>query len=457
MDRIWLEHYPRGVPAEIDISEYASVREIFEEACRKFGTRPAFSCMGRSITFGDLDALSSTFGAWLQGIGCAKGDARRADDAQYPPVPGVPVRRAARRMHGGQRQSALHGARARASARRFWRRGHRRRREFRQYAAASRRAYEDPADGGDVDRRNAGRQGTHRRPHAAPGEKGGAEVFAARRDPLHRCDEARPQAVDDARADRSRRPRVPAVHGRHDGHCQGRDAAAPEHRREHAAGARVGAPDPRRQPARSDHDAAAALSHLRADGELPRLHVGRRRERADHEPARHPALRQGDAPLPVHGDDGRQHAVQRAAQQSEVRAAQLQVVPADARRRHGGPGSGRQTLEGRHGRHARRSLWPHRNVAGRDDEPARCRRIHRRDRPADSVDRRRVARRRGTGRAARRSGRDLHPRSAGDGRLLAAAGRNREGHDAGRVLHERRHRQDGSRAATSRSSIARRT
>ena len=73
MDRIWLEHYPRGVPAEIDINEYASVREVFEEACRKFGTRPAFSCMGRSITFGDLDALSSTFGAWLQGVGCAKG------------------------------------------------------------------------------------------------------------------------------------------------------------------------------------------------------------------------------------------------------------------------------------------------------------------------------------------------------------------------------------------------
>jgi len=73
VDRIWLEHYPPGVPAEIDIDEYASAREIFEEACRKFGTRPAFSCMGRSITFGDLDALSSTFGAWLQGIGCAKG------------------------------------------------------------------------------------------------------------------------------------------------------------------------------------------------------------------------------------------------------------------------------------------------------------------------------------------------------------------------------------------------
>ena len=73
MERIWLEHYPKGVPADVDIDEYASVREVFEEACRKYATRPAFSCMGRTITFSDLDALSSTFGAWLQSIGCGKG------------------------------------------------------------------------------------------------------------------------------------------------------------------------------------------------------------------------------------------------------------------------------------------------------------------------------------------------------------------------------------------------
>jgi long-chain acyl-CoA synthetase len=73
VDRIWLDHYPRGVPAEIDVNEYASAREVFEESCRKFATRPAFSCMGRSISFADLDALSSTFGAWLQHQGCTKG------------------------------------------------------------------------------------------------------------------------------------------------------------------------------------------------------------------------------------------------------------------------------------------------------------------------------------------------------------------------------------------------
>jgi long-chain acyl-CoA synthetase len=73
VEKIWLKHYPKGIPAEIDIHEYASVREIFEESVGKYGPRPAFTCMGKSITFGELDALSAAFGAWLQGLGCGKG------------------------------------------------------------------------------------------------------------------------------------------------------------------------------------------------------------------------------------------------------------------------------------------------------------------------------------------------------------------------------------------------
>jgi long-chain acyl-CoA synthetase len=73
VERIWLKEYPPGVPADIDPDEYASVREIFEETCRKHATRPAFSCMGRTLTFEDLDALSAAFAAWLQGMGCRKG------------------------------------------------------------------------------------------------------------------------------------------------------------------------------------------------------------------------------------------------------------------------------------------------------------------------------------------------------------------------------------------------
>ncbi len=73
MEKIWLSSYPAGVPAEIDVNTYASVCAVFEESCAKYADRPAFTCMGKSITFAELDQLSARFGAWLQGQGLAKG------------------------------------------------------------------------------------------------------------------------------------------------------------------------------------------------------------------------------------------------------------------------------------------------------------------------------------------------------------------------------------------------
>jgi long-chain acyl-CoA synthetase len=73
VEKIWLKSYPAGVPAEINIDRYASVREVLEESCAKFASRPAYSCMGRTITFAELDRLSAAFGAFLQGLGLAKG------------------------------------------------------------------------------------------------------------------------------------------------------------------------------------------------------------------------------------------------------------------------------------------------------------------------------------------------------------------------------------------------
>jgi len=73
VEKIWLKNYPAGVPATIDVAAYESIRELFEETCAKFATRPSFTCMGKSITFAELEALSAAFGAWLQGQGCKKG------------------------------------------------------------------------------------------------------------------------------------------------------------------------------------------------------------------------------------------------------------------------------------------------------------------------------------------------------------------------------------------------
>ncbi|MEO5702146.1 MAG: long-chain-fatty-acid--CoA ligase [Casimicrobiaceae bacterium] len=73
MEKVWLKHYPPGVPAEIDVTEYASVRDVFDQAVAMFAERPAFTCMGKTVTFGELDALSRAFAAYLQAIGCVKG------------------------------------------------------------------------------------------------------------------------------------------------------------------------------------------------------------------------------------------------------------------------------------------------------------------------------------------------------------------------------------------------
>ena len=66
MDKPWLKSYPPGVPAEIDPSRYASVRDIFAESCRKFADAPAFTNMDRTLSFAELDRRSRDFGAWLQ-------------------------------------------------------------------------------------------------------------------------------------------------------------------------------------------------------------------------------------------------------------------------------------------------------------------------------------------------------------------------------------------------------
>ena len=254
-------------------------------------------------------------GEWLR-----EGHARRADDAQHPPVSGVPVRHAARRMHGGERQSALHGARARAPALGLGRRDSRRRREFRAHGAGGRRKDQAAPRRRHDHRRAPGLQGHRRRHRDPPPEEDGPEVESAGFDQALR--RARRRSAADARAGRarSRGRRVPAIHRRHDRRREGRRAAASEHRRQPAAGARVDPAVPRRQ-ARSHHHAAAALPHLLADGELPHVHDARRREHPHPESPRHTRLRQGNGALQIHGVHRRQHAVQRARQQSRSSAS----------------------------------------------------------------------------------------------------------------------------------------
>ena len=73
MDKIWLKSYPPGVPAEIDPTRYSSVAELLEEAFRDHRAKPAFVCMGKEISYGELDELSRKLAAWFQSKGLARG------------------------------------------------------------------------------------------------------------------------------------------------------------------------------------------------------------------------------------------------------------------------------------------------------------------------------------------------------------------------------------------------
>src|SRR5258708_12231246 len=73
MEGIGLRSYPPGGPAEIDTRQYGSLVELFEKSIREFGDRPAFTNMGKTLRFSELDALARNFGAWLQSKGLQKG------------------------------------------------------------------------------------------------------------------------------------------------------------------------------------------------------------------------------------------------------------------------------------------------------------------------------------------------------------------------------------------------
>ncbi|MBF8645011.1 MULTISPECIES: long-chain-fatty-acid--CoA ligase FadD2 [Pseudomonas] len=62
----WNDKRPAGVPSTIDINAYTSVVEVFERSCKRFADRPAFSNLGVTLTYAELERHSAAFAAWLQ-------------------------------------------------------------------------------------------------------------------------------------------------------------------------------------------------------------------------------------------------------------------------------------------------------------------------------------------------------------------------------------------------------
>jgi long-chain acyl-CoA synthetase len=73
MDKFWLNSYQEGVPVEIDWTQYRSLTHLLEEAFRKYAERDAYACMGKAMTYAELDRLSQQMAAWLQSRGLKQG------------------------------------------------------------------------------------------------------------------------------------------------------------------------------------------------------------------------------------------------------------------------------------------------------------------------------------------------------------------------------------------------
>jgi long-chain acyl-CoA synthetase len=77
MEKIWIKNYQPGVPATIEdqMEKYNSIPEILEETFRNFATKKAFHCMGKDLTYGEIDHLSQKFASYLENnLGLKKGD-----------------------------------------------------------------------------------------------------------------------------------------------------------------------------------------------------------------------------------------------------------------------------------------------------------------------------------------------------------------------------------------------
>ena len=88
-EQFYQDKYPAGIPREVDLKKYKNMVDVFEQAVKKYGDRPAFSAVGATLTYKDLDTQSRNFAAWLQNKTDLKPGDRIA--VQMPNVSQYPV------------------------------------------------------------------------------------------------------------------------------------------------------------------------------------------------------------------------------------------------------------------------------------------------------------------------------------------------------------------------------
>ena len=86
-DRPWLKNYPKGLPANIDVDKYPNLNAFISEAMQKFADKDAFYCMGKRLTYKEVDRMSTNLAAYLQSRGLKTGDRMAImmpNSLQYP-------------------------------------------------------------------------------------------------------------------------------------------------------------------------------------------------------------------------------------------------------------------------------------------------------------------------------------------------------------------------------------
>ena len=324
MERIWLRHYPAGVPADIDPASCPSLVALFEDSFARYAARPCCRCMGRTLSYAKLDEASRALAGELQARGLERGTrvaVMMPNILQYP-IAIVAILRAGFTVvnvnplyTSRELEFQLNDAGAEAII------------VLENFASVLQEALPRTpvkhiivASLGDM---LGTVKGTLVNGVVRHVKKMVPALSPAGRDRLQRGAENWPRAEVQTRGRRARRRRLPAIYRRHHRRLQGRDAAASQPGRQCPAGGSLeradGGDAAAHRPDRHPHR-AAALSYLRAHRLFPVRHATRGHVPADPQPARHRRADQGTRQREGERLPGGEHAVQRAAASSGISA-----------------------------------------------------------------------------------------------------------------------------------------
>ena len=75
MEKVWLKSYPKGMPEEVPTPPWRSVKDLFEHSFAAYPENAAYTNMGKTLSYSDLNNLSMQFACFLQQeLGLTRGE-----------------------------------------------------------------------------------------------------------------------------------------------------------------------------------------------------------------------------------------------------------------------------------------------------------------------------------------------------------------------------------------------